>query len=148
MRCLTGWGRWCTIDPRSGGKPFDRSTLFLIEMTNYVYDKPIIDPRPLDPPEYWDEEENIETTFIVDSHHGIYIPQIFCQSYEKVDNVCQEDWDICLSGPDHEWYWDAWSEILNSWNYKESDALGSIFEVFIDQQDGDLFQCRRFLYNE
>lgn len=105
------------------------------------------DPRPIDPPEYWDDEEDIDRECIVNDAHGIYIPQVFCERYKKLDCVTQEDWDICLSGPEHDLYWDAWNEILNDWRFEEADAMGNVFEIFLDQ-DGDLFQCRRFIRAE
>lgn len=89
-----------------------------------------------------EEDDATETMCIVDGANGIYVPQAFCRRYEKTDKVEQEDWDICLSGPDHEFYWEAWENILNDWGGEETDGAGNTFEIYLFQ-DGDLYQCRR-----
>lgn len=89
-----------------------------------------------------EEDDATETMCIVDGANGIYVPQAFCRRYEKTDKVEQEDWDICLSGPDHEFYWEAWENILNHWGGEETDGAGNTFEIYL-YQDGDLYQCRR-----
>lgn len=106
------------------------------------YDEPLVDPRPLDPPE--DNCPETESDCIVDGSWGIYVPQQFCQRYQKVDGVNQEDWDACLAGPDHKDYWEAWDTILGDWQYEETDIQGRIWRVYISQ-DGDLFQYREFI---
>jgi hypothetical protein len=107
----------------------------------------IYDPRPMEPPSYWDDDAEIERELIVDGHHGIYVPQTFCQRYYKTDDISQEDWDICLAGPDHEGYWEAWDEILSWWATEETDGMGNVFKIFLEQ-DQDLFQCREFVRAE
>jgi hypothetical protein len=99
------------------------------------------DNRPMDPP---DNEPEIFSECIVDGSWGIYVPQRFCQNYEKTSGVSQEDWDICLAGPDHELYWEAWDEILSNWGGEETDAMGNVFRVYIEQES-DLFQHREFV---
>ena len=58
---------------------------------------------------------------IVDSNRGIYGPQVFCQKIfpakfghgERHYYDCTvRDIEICLTGPDDEDYWDAWSTIV------------------------------------
>lgn len=91
-----------------------------------------------------EEDDETESICIVDGGFGIYVPQTFCRRYEKTDNVTQEDWDICLSGPDHEFYWESWESILNCWGGEETDKSGNTFKIFLFQ-DGDLYQCRRLV---
>lgn len=110
-------------------------------------DTGIYDPRPLDPPCDFEEVEEFDSACIVDGHHGIYVPQLFCQRYEIAGDISREDWGICLAGPDHENYWEAWDEILSCWRAEETDGMGNVFEVFL-QHDQDLFQCRRFIRAE
>jgi hypothetical protein len=88
------------------------------------------------------EDDATETMCIVDGANGIYVPQAFCRRYEKTDKVEQEDWEICLSGPDHEYYWESWNNILDNWGGEETDGAGNTFEISL-YQDGDLYQCRR-----
>ena len=68
---------------------------------------------------------------------GIYIPRDFALSIKRecVANVRAEDWEILATGPDHEFYWDTWSDV-------ERDAIitnpvtGVVFCLY---QDGDLW---------
>ena len=58
---------------------------------------------------------------LLDANRGIYIPQAFAQeivgqsqpsdseSYWR--HVSQEDWDILMTGPDHDLYWEAWKNV-------------------------------------
>lgn len=92
----------------------------------------------------FEETELFDSCLIVDDHHGIYVPQVFCQRYKKTDKVSQEDWDICLSGPDHEFYWESWEIILDNWGGEETDQAGNKYQIGI-YQDGCLFQTRRLI---
>jgi len=107
--------------------------------------------QQMSPDRYWedryldsDSEPDYESLLIVDDHHGIYIPQVFCQQYEKTDQVSQTDWNICLSGPDNELYWEAWESILDDWEAEETDESGKKYKIGIFQ-DGSLFQTRRLI---
>lgn len=72
--------------------------------------------------------------------HGIYIPQLFCADISKED--CSDfsiDWgDVktCQSGPDAEFYWDAWQAICDSAEYEEDGVMWRLI------QNGDLFAVR------
>lgn len=58
-----------------------------------------------------------EPELLILDAHGIYIPQLFCQNFAPyITNMEQvkEDFDICLSGPDNEDYWEAWDMMLNN----------------------------------
>jgi len=63
---------------------------------------------------------------------GIYIPQYFAQTVkrEEILYVTKEDWFILESGPDHEFYWDAWDTVLNCAETRDGGVLW---------QDGDLW---------
>jgi hypothetical protein len=111
----------------------------------------ITDPRSLDPPEYWlDDRDPNEKTLIVSGSHGDCVPQVFCRGRKKIDKAPQADWDICRAGPEHEDYWVAWSEVLNSYDYEEYDCNYSLFRVYLehDGKAGDLFECRDFIRND
>ena len=68
---------------------------------------------------------------------GIYIPRDFANSFvdrdKHVQNVSEENWQI-LEDPDHEWYWEAWDEVLQ--NAVVTDDEGTRFTL---HQDGDLW---------
>ena len=71
-----------------------------------------------------------------DSARGIYIPQFFAESIKRecVSGVSEEDWNILESGPDHEQYWDAWTDVLD--NAELTDSSGVVWTLY---QDGDLW---------
>ena len=53
----------------------------------------------------------------LDDHRGVYIPRDFANSFRDRDShvsgVKAEDWAILEAGPDHESYWDAWSDVCD-----------------------------------
>lgn len=69
--------------------------------------------------------------------HGIYIPTLFAQSirHDCVTDVDADDWDIIESGPDHEFYWDAWTDILDSARITDP-STGAVYTLY---HDGDLW---------
>lgn len=69
---------------------------------------------------------------------GVYIPQYFAESVKRdcVSGVRDEDWKTLEAGPhDNEWYWDAWSSVLDG--AKLTDPVTGK-EGFL-WQDGDLW---------
>jgi len=73
---------------------------------------------------------------------GIYIPRDFARSFadraKSVVGVDDEDWAILEEGPDHDWYWDAWTEVLD--RATVTDENGVEFTVY---QDGDCWLIPR-----
>ena len=67
---------------------------------------------------------------------GQYIPRDFAQSFvnraKSVTGVSDEDWAILEAGPDHEQYWDAWTEVEQ--NARITDENGVKYRIY---QDGD-----------
>lgn len=49
---------------------------------------------------------------------GVYIPRDFAASFvdraRAVSGVSDEDWAILDEGPDHDWYWEAWSDVCDN----------------------------------
>lgn len=84
---------------------------------------------------------------MADSHHGVYIPKLFAEALEGEDNfkgISQEQLDILLQGPEHEWYWETWDEILN--NGEIIDENKSVWRL---HHDGDLFAyCEEMMTEE
>jgi hypothetical protein len=70
---------------------------------------------------------------LVNDAHGIYIPQIFVQDFEW-NGLKPEDISICFSGPDNEYYWEAWNSILTNATFADSE--GNIWRLW---QDGDVW---------
>jgi hypothetical protein len=77
--------------------------------------------------------ENV--SLLLDCSRGIYIPQHFVEYYDmdQYDGVDPEDVKILKSGPDHEWYWEAWDNMLNNVTYNHD---GKVYALY---QDGDLY---------
>ena len=72
---------------------------------------------------------------LLDDNRGIYIPQNFVDEFklELLSGINAEDVKTCQAGPEHEWYWDAWDNILNNASYQENG------HTFTLHQDGALF---------
>lgn len=81
---------------------------------------------------------------ILSDSRGVYIPRDFiCNDYNEIDaDHCaawglteenKEHW-ICAANPEDEWYWEAWSWILD--NAKYTDENGNVYRLW---QDGDLW---------
>jgi len=72
---------------------------------------------------------------LFDGASGIYIPQRFAEECDADGwkNVSAEDRAILAAGPDHEQYWDAWTDVVDYAEYHED---GNIYRLY---QDGDLF---------
>ena len=73
---------------------------------------------------------------ILDSNRGVYIPQNFVDDFDlsKFDGIEEDDIAVCKSGPDHEWYWDSWTAILDNASYTDEDGI-----KWILHHDADLF---------
>lgn len=75
---------------------------------------------------------------------GIYIPRDFAQSFKDRDatvkGVSAEDWVILEAGPDHEHYWDTWTEVENKAKvYLDGPDSKRFWRI---QNDGDCFLVR------
>ena len=69
-------------------------------------------------------------------NRGIYIPQFFAETVnrELVRGVSIEDWKTLEEGPDAEFYWDAWDNVLNRAIIKSPEGKNGFL-----WQDGDLW---------
>jgi len=77
---------------------------------------------------------------LFDGASGIYIPQRFAEECtgEGWRGVTDEDRAILAAGPDHEHYWDAWSDVIDNAEFHSTD--GAIYSL---HQDDDVFICCR-----
>lgn len=82
---------------------------------------------------------------LVGDSYGIYVPQTFCRDMvDEWNGVPDESVETCRLGPDEDWYWDAWTEVLDRAQYK--DQHGNVWHLY---QDGDLFAyCRELMTDE
>lgn len=79
--------------------------------------------------------KNIE--LLCDSHHGVYLPSVWCSNTENIWNIKQEDWDYLSDASNLEddyYYWDVWNDILNDACYTDKHGV-----VWTLHQDGDLW---------
>lgn len=67
---------------------------------------------------------------------GIYIPKFFADNILRklVTGVSDEDYSILEAGPDHEYYWDAWADVLDNAKVNHP-TLGECYLY----QEGDLW---------
>ena len=77
-----------------------------------------------------------ETILFLSDARGIYIPRDFANGIkpECLSGASAEDIAILQSGPDSEFYWDAWDAVLNSARVTDADGV-----VYTPHQDGDLW---------
>jgi len=71
---------------------------------------------------------------LISDRWGVYIPQQFATGFLGWDGVSEDDRAIIEAGPEHEHYWDAWSDITSTAFY--TDENGNVWRLW---QDGDLF---------
>jgi len=75
---------------------------------------------------------------ILDAARGIYIPRDFAAIIDVnyIKDACKftDDLEICKN-PDHEWYWEAWQNILDNMQINIMGD-GIFYSLY---QDGDLF---------
>jgi len=82
---------------------------------------------------------------LVSCCHGIYVPQAFVEGYDLSlwNGIDAEDIETIQAGPEHEWYWDSWNDILNSASYSLD---GRTYRL---HQDDDLFAiCDELMTDE
>jgi len=77
---------------------------------------------------------------LVDQAHGVYIPQIAARDLREFQhNISYEDLQVLLAGPDHEYYWDVWEDVL-SYARIIGRTDGKTYELY---HEGDLFLMER-----
>ena len=76
------------------------------------------------------------TTLFLDSNRGVYIPQHFAEAIDVKDwtGIKAEDLDVLRAGPDAEFYWEAWQDVLDHAETLDGRVL---------HQDGDLWLVAR-----
>lgn len=76
--------------------------------------------------------EFLKRHIVVSDHHGIYCPQVFAERVERsmFPSILKDAWEILEAGPEHELYWDVWS---NEFEGQKSIDGGTIYH------DGDVW---------
>jgi hypothetical protein len=78
---------------------------------------------------------------ILSDSHGVYIPKLYCESLTEEDaedlSVNWEDIKTCQSGPDADFYWEAWQSICD--DARIVDNNGDEWRLC---QSGDLWEIR------
>ena len=65
----------------------------------------------------------------VDGSRGIYVPKFFAENYPSCMDGSERD--ILLAGPEHENYWDVWSDIQGSECWGGDIWQGESGDIFI-----------------
>jgi hypothetical protein len=74
---------------------------------------------------------------IIDSNAGIYVPKIFAENFAVLwDGYDSEDIEILMNGPDNEYYWEAWDNVL-----RDSYVIDTEGRKWVLYQDSDLWAC-------
>jgi hypothetical protein len=75
--------------------------------------------------------------FLIDSHHGVYVPQLFVQAFKGNPLFNWSDMNADLEtiedGPDNEFYWEEWDNLMSNLH---ADIEGVRFCLY---QEEDLF---------
>ena len=81
-----------------------------------------------------------EPELLVNDAAGIYVIQEFCKRYAayitNMDKV-KEDFDICLDGPDNEFYCEAWADLID--NVEFTNDRGEKYTIGNLGEGGDLW---------
>lgn len=81
-----------------------------------------------------------EPELLVNDANGIYIAQVFCQTYAayitNMDKV-KADFDTCILGPDNDEYWDAWADLMD--NVEFTNDKGEKYTIGNWGEGGDLW---------
>ena len=80
-----------------------------------------------------------------DSSRGQYIPQFFAETVDRncLSGVSECDMQTLENGPEDEWYWESWENVLNNAVLLDKNGL-----MWFLHQDGDLFTYRADLTDE
>lgn len=81
-------------------------------------------------------------TLILSDARGVYIPRDFVtDNYNEIAvdhcaawGISKEDGEILASGPEHEFYWETWDDVLRNAEYTDEDG-----NKYFLSQDGDLW---------
>ena len=70
---------------------------------------------------------------------GQYIPQHFAETIQRhlVHGVSDEDWEVLEAGPEHEWYWETWENVINSAYISDKESVKP--RIHHLHHDGDLW---------
>lgn len=86
------------------------------------------------------EPKNTDNTpaavsLLVNDAHGVYVPQVFFKNYDTDlwSGIDPDNVKIIEEGPEHEYYWEAWDEVLASARYTLGGHTWTLW------QDGNLF---------
>ena len=68
-----------------------------------------------------------QAVLLLDSHHGVYIPQLAVKYYSQEpnwdwSNVSEEDIQSLLNGVEDENYWEAWEQVLDNVTFDVDDV--------------------------
>ena len=76
--------------------------------------------------------------FILDGHHGVYLPQVFVNSFHPQAWSIEASDFLALTerGPEDEYYWDTWEDVLNTARFV--DENGDTWTLY-QGESGDLF---------
>ena len=81
---------------------------------------------------------------LMSDNRGVYIPRDFAEGFDGWSGINIEDLEILKKGPDVDWYWEAWDNVLNDAFHNDKD--GFTWRLY---QDGDLFAiCDQLMTNE
>ena len=88
---------------------------------------------------------------LVSDSRGVYVPQSFVSNYDISlwSDIDPDDVEILAEGPEHEYYWETWNDVLSSAKYihggnewvlhQDGDLFAICYELMTDQEYEDFF---------
>ena len=76
-----------------------------------------------------------QCALLLDGARGVYLPQNFAEGYHvRFYGVSEEQKEILLAGPESEYYWETWDEVLSNSRFTFDDGRQGFL-----YQDSDLW---------
>ena len=58
---------------------------------------------------------------LIDNVRGVYAPRVFAERYGHL--LATDTREALLEGPDGEWYWETWDEVVNNFRFPDGEEL-------------------------
>lgn len=76
-----------------------------------------------------------KSCLLLHSDWGIYLPKRFAEKFDFAEyGVSEGHKSILLEGPENEFYWETWGDVLREAEYHNKEGKWYLY------QDGDLFR--------
>ena len=71
---------------------------------------------------------------LIDNVRGVYAPRVFAERYGHL--LATDTREALLEGPDGEWYWETWDEVVADFRFPDGEEL-------LVTESGDVMKASR-----